>query len=172
MGAASSSVAGRAVVLGRVGAPFGVQGWVKVSSYTEPPERIADYGDWHVGPEGMRYAVRGLKRAGRGQLAVQLEGLTSPEAARRLTGCEIWVERAALPELAPGEFYRDDLVGLEAYSASGVSLGRVDGFVELPAHPVVVLKGDRERWVPLVAGRLLGVDLAARRVTFDWHPDD
>jgi 16S rRNA processing protein RimM len=120
----------------------------------------------------MRYAVRGLKRAGRGQLAVQLEGLTSPEAARRLTGCEIWVERAALPELAPGEFYRDDLVGLEAYSASGVSLGRVDGFVELPAHPVVVLKGDRERWVPLVAGRLLGVDLAARRVTFDWHPDD
>ena len=172
MCAASSSGAGRAVVLGRVGAPFGVHGWVKVTSYTDPPERIASYGDWRIGPEGVRYEVRGHKRVGRGQLAVQLEGLTSPEAAQRLTGFDVWVERTALPELGPGEYYRDDLVGLEAYNAAGVALGRIGGFMELPAHPVVVLHGERERWVPLVRGRLLEVDLAAGRVTFDWHPDD
>jgi 16S rRNA processing protein RimM len=174
MGAAPTTgdLAGRPVVLGVVGAPFGVHGWVKVSSYTDPPEGIAGYRHWRVGPTGQGYEVRDWKRAGRGQIAAQLAGLESPEAARRLTGLDIWVARGELRELPPGEFYRDDLVGLAAFSVDGVPLGEVQGYIELPAHPVVVLRGERERLVPLVPGRLVRVDLGARRVTFDWHPDD
>jgi 16S rRNA processing protein RimM len=174
MGAAprSGDPSGRRVVLGLIGAPFGVQGWIKVTSYTDPPEAIAGYDRWRVGPAGQEFEVRGSKRAGRGQVAVQLAGLQSPEAARGLTGLEVWVERSALRELPAGEYYRDDLVGLEAFSVQGVPLGRIEGYIELPAHPVAVLRGDRERLVPLVPGRLVAVDLGERRVTFDWHPDD
>jgi 16S rRNA processing protein RimM len=64
------------------------------------------------------------------------------------------------------------LVGFAAFSVDGAPLGEIDGYIELPAHPVVVLRGERERLVPLVPGRLVAVDLGARRVTFDWHPDD
>jgi 16S rRNA processing protein RimM len=79
-----------------------------------------------------------------------------------------------LPATGPREYYLHDLVGLDAFNRDGHPLGRVDGFMELPAHPVAVLRGDddRERWVPLVRERLVAVDLAAGRVTFDWHPDD
>jgi 16S rRNA processing protein RimM len=174
MGAASTTgdPSGRPVVLGMIGAPFGVQGWVKVSSYTDPPEGIAAYRHWRVGPAGVDYEVRGWKRAGRGQIATQLAGLESPEAARRLTGLEVWVTRGELRELPANEYYREDLVGLAAFSVEGAPLGVVDGYIELPAHPVVVLRGERERLVPLVPGRLVAVDLGARRITFDWHPDD
>jgi 16S rRNA processing protein RimM len=164
---------GRMVILGKIGAPFGVRGWVKVTSYTDPPEGIAGYGDWLLIQGSTQRPVRVLewKTAGRG-LAVRLEGVDDRDQAQRLTHAEIGVDREALPATEPGEFYWDDLVGMEAVNGEGQALGTVDGFLELPAHPVLVLKGDRERLVPLVRERLLKVDVEARRLTLDWHPDD
>jgi 16S rRNA processing protein RimM len=165
---------GRAVVLGRIGAPFGVQGGVKVTSYTEPAAGIAGYAQWALVRDGEARNVRVLesKRAGH-SVAVRLEGVETREAAQALTGFEVQVDRSELPPTAPKEHYLHDLVGLEAVNREGVPLGRVDGFLELPAHPVAVLRGDeRERLVPVVRDRLVAVDLEAGRVTFDWHPDD
>jgi 16S rRNA processing protein RimM len=164
----------RAVVLGRVGAPFGVQGWVRVTSYTDPAAGITGYGQWTLVRGGDARAVRVLdsKRAGQ-SVAVKLEGVETREAAQTLTGWEVQVERSELPATGPKEHYLYDLVGLEAVNRDGAPLGRVDGFLELPAHPVAVLKdGTRERLVPVVPDRLVAVDVAAGRVTFDWHPDD
>lgn len=162
-----------AVVLGRIGAPFGVQGWVKVDSYTDPPEGIVKYGSWDIcgGEKSGRRAVLDWKRAG-SKVAVRLEGVASREAARELTGSDIRVDRSELPPTAPGEFYWHDLIGLDAVTREGAPLGRVDSILELPAHPVLVLEGERQRLVPLVRERLIGVDLDAGRVTLDWHPDD
>jgi len=165
---------GRApVVLGRVGAPHGLLGWVKVQSFTQPLEGIVSYGPWELarGASLGRRTVLEWKRAGSG-IAVRLEGIGSREEAQALTGAEILVERSELPEPEPGDYYWHDLVGLEAFSPSGVPLGRVTGVLELPAHPVLVLHGERERLVPLVPERLAGVDLAVGRLTLDWHPDD
>jgi 16S rRNA processing protein RimM len=161
------------VVLGRIGAPFGVHGWVKVQSYTEPPEGIVGYAPWELVRAGTlgRRAVMDWKRAG-GGMAVRLEGIESREAAQALTGAEVCVNRSELPPTAPGEYYWHDLVGLAAFDRSGMALGRVSGILELPAHPVLVLEGERQRLVPLVRERLVGVDLGGGRLVLDWHPDD
>jgi len=82
------------------------------------------------------------------------------------------VDRAQLPPAGPGEVYWHDLVGLEASTPEGVPLGRVVGILDLPAHPVLVIEGERERLVPLVRERVAGVDLGAGRLILDWHPDD
>ena len=108
------------VVLGRVGAPFGVQGWVKVSSYTDPAEGIADYPAWTLVLGEMSRTVEVLesKRAGRG-IAVKLAGIETIEAARGLTGAEVQVDRAELAPVEQGEFYLHDLVGLVACNREG-----------------------------------------------------
>jgi 16S rRNA processing protein RimM len=162
------------VVLGRVGAPHGVQGWVKVTSYTEPAAGIANYPLWTLVQRSQPRTVRVLesKRAGQG-IAVRLEGIETREAAQALTGAEVQVERSALPGVGPKEHYLHDLLGLEAVNREGTPLGRVDGFLDMPAHPVMVLRdGKVERLVPVVSERLLAVDQATGRVTLDWHPDD
>lgn len=164
----------RAVVLGQVGAPHGVQGWVKVTSYTEPAAGIASYPQWTLVRSGATRQVRVLewKRAGQ-VIAVRLEGIETIEAARALTGSEVQVDRSELPPAGPREYYLHDLLGLEAVNRDGVALGRIENFLELPAHPVAVLRDDKvERLVPVVPERLVAVDLEAGRVTFDWHPDD
>jgi 16S rRNA processing protein RimM len=162
------------VVLGRVGAPFGVQGWVKVTSYTDPAMGIANYSRWTLvqGDRTRDVQVLDAKRAGHG-VAVQLEGVGSREAAQALNGAEVQVDRSELPETGPKEHYLHDLVGLDAHNRDGVALGRVDGILDMPAHPVLVLRdGKVERLVPLVRERLIAVDLESGRVTLDWHPDD
>lgn len=160
-------------MLGRIGAPHGVQGWVKVHSFTDPPQGIANYPVWEVvrGTEVRRMTVLESKRAG-SAVAVRLEGLETREAAQALTGAEVRVDRAELPEPEAGTYYWHDLIGLAASSREGQPLGRIDDIVEYPAHPVLVLAGERERLVPLVPERLVAVDLEQGRVTLDWHPDD
>ena len=161
------------MVLGKVGAPFGVRGWVKVFSYTDPPQGIASYAEWEVvrGTEVRRVTVLESKRAGQA-IAVRLEGIDTREAAQLLVGAEVRVDRSELPAPGPGQHYWHDLVGLAAFNREGQALGRVVEVMEMPAHPVLVLQGERERLVPLVPDRLVAVDLEAGRVTLDWHADD
>lgn len=175
MTARGGDTSARAVVLGQVGAPHGVQGWVKVTSYTDPAAGIATYPRWRLVRNGRQVAeveVLDSKRAGQA-IAVRLAGIETREAAQALNGAEVQVERSELPATAPGEHYLHDLTGLEAFNLDGVPLGRVESFMDLPAHPVAVLReGRRERLIPLVRGRLIAVDQSAGRITFDWHPDD
>ena len=161
------------VTLGRIAGPFGVKGWVKVRSYTEPEEGILRYREWHVElPRGGRRILRPLEGRRHGDVVVaRLEGVDDRDAAASLGRCDVSVPRSALPPLAEGQYYRADLVGLEVVTMEGHPLGRLDHFVETPANPVMVVLGDRERWLPLVSRHLKSVDLDARRIVVDWDPD-
>jgi len=161
------------IVLGRVTGPFGVRGWVKVASYTEPRAQILEYPRWRA--EGQGGASRELRHAegrahGKG-LVVRLEGIEDRDAAIALGKPELWVERTELPALRRGEHYQADLVGFEVVNLQGEHLGRVDHFLDLPANPVMVTVGERERWLPAGPGQLLQVNTAERRITVDWDAE-
>lgn len=154
-----------------------MQGWLKVESYTDPPEALLDYPVWDLAPAGAGAPTCSVKvlggrpHGGKRTVLVRLEGIDSPEAARPYATLEVRVPRSALPPVGPGEYYWVDLLGMEAVTLDGVSLGRVSHFVELPANPVVVVRqGAREHWVPMAPAHVRRVDLAARRVEMDWDP--
>ena len=161
------------IVLGRVAGPFGVRGWVKVASFTEPPTQILDYPRWRAeAANGEALELQPVEGRVHGKgLVVRLAGVDDRNAAVALGRPELWVERAELPALSPGEHYRADLIGYEVVNLQGVHLGRVDGFLDLPANPVMVVAGERERWVPVGPGQLLKVDAAAGRITVDWDAE-
>jgi 16S rRNA processing protein RimM len=73
-----------------------------------------------------------------------------------------------LPPRDAKDFYRADLIGCEVVNLAGVRLGAVAHFVEIPAHALMVVQGDREYWVPAVPQHLRRVDLESRRVVVDW----
>jgi 16S rRNA processing protein RimM len=162
----------RWVVLGKIGGAFGVQGWVRITSYTDPPDNILDYETWYVRRAGQwqpvdiedgRMTAKGVQ--------VKLAGIDTPEEARLQVGIEIAVPRSELPPTAPGEYYWSDLEGLEAVTPEGESLGRVDHFRTTPGGDVVVIRGDQERWIPFVKDRIVKVDLDAKRIVLDWGMD-
>ena len=172
-----SAAAGRKVVLGRIVGAFGIGGWLKIESYTDPPGNILKYAMWQLGQQSAWRAVKqiGGRVTAKGVQA-ELENISDRTAAERLRGELIAVDRDELPAPKAGEYYWDDLVGLDAYSPSGECLGRIDAIRAMPAHPLLAIVGQRhgkrvEHLVPLVKQRLLAVDLGARRATVDWESD-
>lgn len=176
----------RWVELGRIGAPFGLLGWVHVSSYTEPPEALLEYLEWALRPEG---GERKRHRLAEGELqgerlVVRFEGVDSRDGAALLTGAWVEVERTELPPTGDREYYRADLIGFEVTNLEGIALGCVAYFVDAPTGAVMVVEdrqgGDkgagtakdaaysREHWVLADPSHLRRVDLAAGRILVDW----
>ena len=165
----------RRVPIGRVSGVYGVQGWLKVRSATEPPSRILEYRPWQVGRGGgwQSFAVRCGRAHGAGFIAL-LAGIDDRESARRLVGANIAVHRAQLPATAPDEYYWCDLVGLAVEEAGGSRLGRVARLMETGANDVIVVEGAGEEvLIPFVPGRTVrAVDLEAERIVVDWPPHE
>ena len=113
------------VPLGRIVGLFGVKGWVKIHSYTEPRENIVEFDEWIVEHDGgvHRLEVEAGQRAGK-HVVAKLRGIDDRDVARRWLGAEISVERAALPPCEPGEYYWVDLEGLAVRNVRGDALGQ------------------------------------------------
>jgi 16S rRNA processing protein RimM len=160
------------VVLGTIAGTFGVKGWVKIKSYTEPLDNILDYEAWLIGRADAwaPIEVQEVRVTDKGVLA-KLEGLESPEEARLKVGLEIGVWRSQMPPPEPGEYYLSDLEGIDAFSPDGERLGRVDHFRSTPGGTIVVVKGEQEHWIPFVKDRIVKVELDAARVVLDWSAD-
>jgi 16S rRNA processing protein RimM len=153
--------------LGRVGAPYGIKGWVHVQSFTNPPEKLLKYRSWSL-KDSIFNVVEG-RLQGNG-LVARLEGIEDRDKAALLQGSIISVARSVLPKLRKREFYQADLIGLGVANREGVALGEVSHFVETPGGDVMVVRGEaaREHWIPATKEHLSKVDLAAGQVVVDW----
>ena len=160
----------RNIRLGRILGAAGLRGWLKVQSYTDPPENLLQHQHWELhdlGGSCTPVSVVESTHSGN-SLRVRLAGVADRDAADALRGQDIEVARSALPPTAAREYYRDDLLGLRVCNREGVELGRVSHFVEAPAAAVMVVKGLREQWVPAVPKYLVRVDLERGEIEVDW----
>ena len=160
----------RSVKLGRVLGAHGVRGWLKIHSYTDPPENLLEYRVWTLARvDGPRTPRTVAEAAFDGRwLRVRLEGIEDRDAAELLRGMDIEVARAALPPTAAREYYCDDLIGCRVRDRAGVELGEVSHFVEAPAGALMVVRGPRELWVPAEPRYLVRVDLERGEIEVDW----
>lgn len=167
-------VAERWVVLGRVTGAYGVRGWVKVRSYTQPADNILRYTPWWIAQQGgqKEYPVVSGRVQG-GFVVAQLAGLDVREAAMALAGSAISAPRSLLPPLPAGEYYWSDLIGLKVVNQEGVDFGTVTRLFETGANDVLVVDdGETERFIPYVFGMYVSaVDLEAGLMRVDWDAD-
>ncbi|EIC22189.1 ribosome maturation factor RimM [Thiorhodovibrio frisius] len=177
----------RRVVLGRIVGVFGVRGWVKVLSETEPLENILTYSPWLLSgppgdgipggvipgaePKASGWRVVQSQRHRKG-LIVRLKDCDDRDQAQTLVGAEIAVQRSQLPPPAVDEFYWTDLEGLSVETIAGDSLGVVDHLLATGANDVLVIRGERERLIPFVWDRVIReLDFERGRISVDWDPD-
>jgi len=158
----------RLIVLGRIAGLYGVRGWVRVFSETEPRENILRYSPWLL--DGAAHVVAEGRTHGKG-LVVRLQGCDDRDQAAELIGRDIRVRRDQLPPARPDEFYWADLEGLQVQTVAGDQLGRVSHLFDTGANDVLVVKGDRERLLPFVWDDIVkDVDFASGTITVDWDP--
>jgi 16S rRNA processing protein RimM len=162
--------------MGRLLAPFGIKGWVRLKPFTAAPETLLEYRTWWLAPadgsgEWTRHKVTEAQMHGTAIIAA-IEGIATREAAQALRGFVAGVPRALLPKSAPDEHYWSDLVGLAVVNRAGKVLGRVAGLLDTGAHPVLRVEGEAgERLIPMVPAYVDAIEPAAGRIVVDWQED-
>ncbi|XOV82115.1 MAG: ribosome maturation factor RimM [bacterium] len=176
--------ADRVIVVGRIGAPYGIKGWVNVQSFTQPLENLLSYEPWLLqapGASGWQKSSRHRIRPHKKGFVAGFEDVSERDQAAALTGTLIGVTRSAFnPATQPGEFYWQDLTGCQVANQNAQVLGVVDHLLETGAHDVLVVQrqgqirgetSDPQVLIPFVAPYIEHVDLETRRITVQWEPD-
>ncbi len=167
------------IVMGRIVAPFGIHGWLKVQPLGDDPMSWRRMQQWWIGRNPDSQVLEdwrpvspgGLRLHGKGVVLTFAE-LADRTAAESVDGWYIAAPREALPKTAKDEYYWADLVGLTVLGREEVCLGRVTGLIETGAHAVLqVQDGELERLIPFVAAYVGDVDLQRRVVRVDWEAD-
>jgi 16S rRNA processing protein RimM len=165
------------VSVGRIAGPYGIKGWVKVASFTDPGDNVFGYKPWvlrdHIGRRPERsMALLESRKHGKGWVA-RLEGVQNREAAEELKGLEIVVDRSQLPEPESGHYYWADLEGLQVERRNGQLLGRLDHLLETGSADVMVIVGEGQaerHLIPFIMHKtVFEVDLDAGCIRVDWE---
>lgn len=176
------------VVMGRIVAPYGVYGWVKVVPDTEALDGLLAYDAWWVGkaPNWREVTVEQAK-IHNDVLLIKLAGISDRDQAFSLKGQQVAVPREALPEPDEGEYYWSDLIGLQVTNMQGVAFGKITQVFETGANDVLVVREEqasqvqgkdgkmheeyRERLIPFTSEAVPDVNLQAGTVLVDWDAD-
>ncbi len=166
------------VVLGRVTAPFGVRGWVRIHPFADEPLAWCAMPRWWLAaespqPDWVAFDLRDCREHS-GALVASLVGIDDRAAALALKGRLVAAPREDLPVTADDEFYWVDLVGLAVVNEEGEPLGRVAELISTGAHEVLVVRDaqdGRERLLPFVETVVREVDRAGGRIRVSWQGD-
>lgn len=159
----SPSVPEGRIVIGRVGAPHGVAGDVRVIPLTDFPERFANLREVMVGDELLHIAR--TQPQGK-NILMQFREYPAREDVRRLTGRLLTVARAQAAPLEEGEYYVFDIVGLSVYDEGGARLGTVGSVIRTGSNDVYAVRTEdgRELLIPALRAVVRNIDIGGGRM--------
>ncbi len=159
------------IVVGRLGAPYGLKGWQRLQSFTDPIDNILDYKAhllWQVNDEWQPLAIEAIKADEKGYL-IKLKAIDSPEVAKKHSNAELAVAREYLAKLKSDEFYCSDLIGLNVIDQNNQDLGTIVDIIATGSNDVlVVVKDGKRQLVPYLSSVVEQVDLSKKWVKVNW----
>ena len=160
--------------MGRVVAPYGVLGWLKIHPDTQQFEGLLEYKTWWVGKDNDWRELAAMNaKVHNDVLVVKLQGIDDRDAAVACKGKQIAVPRALLPKLENDEYYWSDLIGLNVKNLQEIDFGKIIDVFATGANDVIAAKSEsgQERLMPYIDGVILQVDMAAKTMLVDWDAD-
>ncbi|WP_244513445.1 ribosome maturation factor RimM [Devosia insulae] len=130
------------LLMGRIGAAHGIKGEVRIQSFTEDPLALASYGPLSTNKPGLTIKILAA-RTTTNVLVARLEGINDRNAAEKLNGVELYVDRALLPDTDGDDFYHADLIGLKARLADGSEIGEVMAVPNFGAGDLLEIRDPR-----------------------------
>lgn len=163
------------IPVGKISGAFGVKGWVKIYSFTDPRENILSYSPLYLSQKGDWIEVKVVEGRLQGKgVVMSLSGVTDRDQVLPLVGVELAITKAQIKPAGKDEYYWSDLIGMTVVNLQDEQLGQVDSLLENGAHDVLVVlnKDKTERLIPFVLDDIVElVDLDNRIIRVDWELD-
>ena len=163
--------------MGRIVAPYGIFGWVKILPDTETIDGLFDYDTWWLGRDDSWQEVEiETAKVHNDVIVAKLVGVDDRDAALRCKGKQVAVPRAQLPEADADEYYWSDLIGVSVKNKQDIDFGIITDVFETGANDVLVVNVEgvpkaNERLIPFIADVVLEVDITAKTMLVDWDAE-
>ena len=164
------------IPVGKIAGVFGIKGWMKVFSYTDPRKNILSYTPLYLSVKGQWVEAKVSNGRVQGKwIVIALENVTDPEQVLPLIGTALAIKKEQLKPIRSDEFYWSELTGLKVINLDGHVFGQVDSLVETGAHDVLVVKNKDQKTeclIPFVLEEIIqNVDLDNGIIEVDWEVD-
>ena len=150
------------IKLGRIVNAHGIRGEVRVQPEGPDPALLTRFKTFYLDGKPV---VPTANHVHKGVVLMKFPGVDDMDAALALKGKDLYIRRADA-HLKPGEFFDQELLGVEVFDcATGARLGEVTAVENYPAHQVYTVKGEKEYLIPAVKGAFIeSVDIDANRM--------
>jgi 16S rRNA processing protein RimM len=157
------------MVIGEVAGAFGIRGEIKVTSFTDFPDRFKDLKVVYLGAGRRMYDVSRM-RVHQGRVLLQLNGIDIPEQVAALGHVDISVPRAEAMPLPEGAYYLDELIGVRVRTTDDTDLGAITDVLRTGSNDVwVVGRGKQSVLIPAIADAVQELNVEARyAVILPW----
>lgn len=163
------------LIVGQINGVFGVHGWLKIFSHTDPRENILSYSPWLINFKGEWREVKIVDskvQQGGKTLVAKIENVDDRDVAREYMGCDIAIEDSQL-QRGNGEFFWVDLIGCQVETQQGEVFGEVKDLIETGAHDVLRVVGEHNVLIPFVMDEfIISVDTDNKKIIVDWQLDE
>jgi 16S rRNA processing protein RimM len=112
------------VCIAKIASPHGVQGAVKIKTFTADPEAIAVYSPLYGKDGETTYKIKILSVKD-DMVTVRIEGVNDRNSAAALCNKELFADKDLFPELEEDEFYYEDIIGMKVELEDGTPYGIV-----------------------------------------------
>ncbi len=148
--------------IGRIVGVHGIRGELKVQPRNVDPAFLGRFQTFYL--DGKALAPSGF-RVHKGLAMLKFSGVEEREAAQALREKDLYILREEA-ELPAGEYFDDELLGLDVYDAeTGACVGELVRVEDYPASKVYTVRGVREYLIPAVKGAfILGIDMDENRM--------
>lgn len=157
----------RFILIGKVVRTQGIKGLIRVKPFADIETFMTAetlfLGSGDIDP--VRFNVLSAKQH-QGAILLGLEGVKNMSQAEKLVGTNIYTDREALPELADGEYYWFEVLGLEVFTEDGQYLGKIKEIFPTGSNDVYVVRDKtKEYLIPAIEDVVKKIDLSDGRAT-------
>ncbi|OGV26761.1 MAG: 16S rRNA processing protein RimM [Legionellales bacterium RIFCSPHIGHO2_12_FULL_37_14] len=158
------------VIIGQFGRVHGIEGFIRVHSFTETPEDVLHYKNWHLLKNHTHTPIKRLQEKSTAALfLVKMQGFATREAAMQLTNLKIAIPKQDLKPLSSQEFYWFELIGMEVINKENCSLGKVLDIFSTGSNDVLIVEGNKKHLIPFLLKRVIHkIDRQKKQILVDW----
>jgi 16S rRNA processing protein RimM len=162
------------IELGKITSAVGLKGEVKVMLYSDDPRNLRQGVTLYVEKNAAESElVIEAVREQKGAPVVKLAQVDDRNAAELLRGSVIYISEDDLAELAPGEHYVRDLIGLDVFDRTGGKvIGKVADVITNTAQGIYSVRRDdgSEVLIPSVPEFIKEIDVEGGRIEVELIP--
>ena len=163
----------KTINIGKVIGLHGVKGWLKILSFSSPPENIFNYKSLIISNKYINqiFHIEDSRKQGK-KILIKLDNIDDRTSAESLEESDIYIQRSDLPQLSEDTYYWEDLLGFNVFNQNNIKIGNVDSFIETGSNDVLIVKTTKNKniLIPFIMNKSIKVvNIESHYITVDWE---